>query len=132
MRRRTRELSALRHREFAVVEHDEFSMRAPKHEFSDNDRSTLKTSEFVKLSTDDSEHQTTSPYDDVRGSYERYTVTTCTTRVTLSNQLLDASSVMRALMHSGPSSCPRGHSQMHGHQPAFLFLASARPTRTTR
>ena len=74
VRRRTRELAALRHREFAVVEHDEFSMRTPTHEFVDNDRSTLKTSEFVKLSTGDSEHQNSSPCDDARGSYPRYAI----------------------------------------------------------
>ena len=76
----------MRHREFAVVEHDEFSMRAPKHEVVDNDRTTLKTSEVVKLDGKLGYHQTESPYDDVRGNYGQYPVTACTTRVTLSNQ----------------------------------------------
>ena len=63
-----------------------FREAARKDDFVDNAPTTLKTSEFVKLINAVTHHQTASPYDDVRGSYEQYPVTACTTRVTLSNQ----------------------------------------------
>ena len=57
-----------------------------KDDFVDNAPTTLKISGSVKLITIVADHQTASLYDNVRGSYDQYPVTACTTRVTLSNQ----------------------------------------------